>query len=152
MTITNSPHRSRQSRPNRDYGNDLKVVESGWVWLRIELLTDPCKQLLEVGLGRQRVRLGERDPAQRRVGLLGPDRARAARGQDEPHVSMLVRGFAAAGRDRDDDHLPDRRVRPGDQVLERCLLTCLAQGDRERVGLAWIGVPADLKPSLLALV
>jgi len=119
---------------------------------RCEQRLDPRQGFPEVGLGGQVARRGEGKPAQQGVLVLRAGRVGGLGGHEEPDVGVLVRGFALAWRDVDDDHVPDLGVRPRFQVRQAGLLLRFPQHDGERVGLAEVAVAAHLEPGLLALV
>jgi cyclic nucleotide-binding protein len=106
----------------------------------------------EVFLGGGLARLGQGQPAQRGVGVFGADRAGGLGGHEVPDVGVLVRRFSLASGNVDDDHVPDRGVRPRRQVGQAGLLPRFPPRDGERVGLPRIAVAAHLQPGLLALM
>jgi hypothetical protein len=65
---------------------------------------------------------------------------------------VLVRWLVGRRGDVHDRDVPELRARPRLQVGQPGFLGALAQRDLERVALTRIAVPADLQPSLLALV
>ena len=112
----------------------------------------PGQGLPEVGLGGQVVGLGQGQPAERGVRALRAHRPGSLGGHEEPDVRMFVRGFALAGRDVHDDHVPDLGVGPRRQIGQAGLLLRFTGDDGERVGLPRVAMAAHLKPGLLALM
>ena len=72
--------------------------------------------------------------------------------QDEAEVSVVIRGLALVGRDRDDHEVLQVRGRPGPEVCEPRLLRGFPECHPDGVHLPWIAMTSDVEPSLLALV
>jgi CRP-like cAMP-binding protein len=78
----------------------------------LEQMLHPGQGFLKVGLGRGLAGVGQGQPAQRGVRVLGADRVGGLGGHEEPDVGVLVGGFSLARGDGDNDHLLDLGVWP----------------------------------------
>jgi hypothetical protein len=117
-----------------------------------EQALEPSQGLGEVGLRRGFVRLGQRQPAQRGVVVLGPGRLGSLGGHEVAEIRVLVGRLALARGDVDDDQVPELSVRPGHQVGQPGLLGGFPKRDGQRVALPRVTVPTHLQPGLLPLV